>query len=171
MISPPSLPRLAVLISWVKSYGPVVSLLAAGLRSDLVRSLVAIEPPAFGVAKDDDVAAATAMALRFLFAQASVMTTAEFFAAFLKARGRSSEDIQKQAAKLTPKDWAAVDSSRRERDPIDAPIPFQVLRQAAFPKCWCAVPGSRSAFLAAKRLAGHTRPSAKQSPEPSVPRL
>jgi pimeloyl-ACP methyl ester carboxylesterase len=117
-----------------QSYGAVVCLLAAGLRPDLVRSLVAIEPHAFGVAKDDPAAAAAARALRPIIAQAPVMTALEYYVAFMQARGRSPEDIQQRTARFTAKDWAAVESSRRERDPADAPIPLQVLRQAAFPK-------------------------------------
>src|SRR5438105_6182662 len=35
------------------SYGGVISLYAAGLRPAAVRSLTAIEPPAFGIARDD----------------------------------------------------------------------------------------------------------------------
>lgn len=117
-----------------QSYGALVSLLAAGLRPELVRSLVVIEPPAFGVAKDDAAAAAVTRALQPVIARAPAMTAAEYYRAFYQALGSSPEFIQQRSASLTAKDWAAVDSSRRERDPIDAPIPFQTLRQSAFPK-------------------------------------
>ncbi len=76
-----------------QSYGAVVCLLAAGLRPDLVRSLVGIEP-AFGVAKDDAAAAAAARALRPVTANAPVMTASEYYAAVQQARGRSPEEIQ-----------------------------------------------------------------------------
>src|SRR5439155_2184722 len=47
-----------------QSYGAVVVLLAAGLRPERVRSLVAIEPPAFEVARGDADADATTTSLK-----------------------------------------------------------------------------------------------------------
>src|ERR671935_1787823 len=52
------------------SYGGVISLYAAALRPEAVRSLTLIEPPAFGVALDDPAVAALAEQLRALWAQA-----------------------------------------------------------------------------------------------------
>ncbi len=117
-----------------QSYGALVCLLAAGLRPDFVRSLVAIEPPAFGVARDDAAAVAVTQRLQRVYRMAPVMTAAEFFDSFYQALGASPEYIQQRTASFSDKEWAAVDSSRRERDPTNAPIPFQALRQAAFPK-------------------------------------
>ena len=52
------------------SYGGVISLYAAALRPEAVRSLTLIEPPAFGIALDDPAVAALAEELRALWEQA-----------------------------------------------------------------------------------------------------
>ncbi|MBI3998594.1 MAG: alpha/beta hydrolase [Armatimonadetes bacterium] len=101
-----------------QSYGAVVSLLAAGLRPDAVRSLVAIEPPAFEIAKGHE-------ADTIIGAQKPV---------FERAGAMTARDINDRMAAFTLKDWAAIESTRRERWPGDAPIPLDVLAAAPFPK-------------------------------------
>ena len=70
-----------------QSYGAVVALLAAGLRPQLVRSLVAIEPPAFEVAQGDPDADATTASLKPVFRRAAEMTADEFVAEWARANG------------------------------------------------------------------------------------
>src|ERR671923_2213429 len=64
------------------SYGGVISLYAAALRPDAVRSLTLIEPPAFGIALDDPAVAALAEELRALWAEAGSMEPAVFLSEF-----------------------------------------------------------------------------------------
>lgn len=115
------------------SYGGVVALLAAGLRPAAVRSLVAIEPPALEVARGHASVDALIQTLKPV-QRAKVMTAREFCRAWRRALGASDEQIDEAMASFTPKDWAAVDATRRERWPGDAPIPFAVLAKTRFPK-------------------------------------
>ena len=64
------------------SYGGVISLYAAALRPDAVRSLTLIEPPAFGVALDDPAVAALVEELRALWGRADSMEPAVFLSEF-----------------------------------------------------------------------------------------
>lgn len=117
-----------------QSYGAVVGLLAAGLRPGAVRSLVAIEPVAFEVAKGREAVDAVIQAIKPVYKQAHLMTASEFYRSWMLAGGRSDEQISEDTASFTPKDWAAVEASRKERWPGDAPIPLDVLAAARFPK-------------------------------------
>jgi pimeloyl-ACP methyl ester carboxylesterase len=117
-----------------QSYGAVVCLLAAGLRPDLVHSLVAIEPVAFEVAKGRDAVDESIRALKPVYERAGLMTAEEFYRAWRQARGASDERVNQDMAAMSPKDWAAVEASRKERWPGDAPIPVDILAAARFPK-------------------------------------
>src|ERR687886_869085 len=64
------------------SYGGVISLYAAALRLDAVRSVTLIEPPAFGIALDDPEVARLAEGLRALWAEAHSMEPAVFLSEF-----------------------------------------------------------------------------------------
>ena len=64
------------------SYGGVISLYAAALRPDSVRSLMLIEPPAFGVALDDPTVAGLVEELHALWDQADSMEPAVFLSEF-----------------------------------------------------------------------------------------
>lgn len=117
-----------------QSYGAVVCLLAAGLRPETVRSLVAIEPHTFEIAKGRDAVHAVIRALKPVHERAGLMTASEFYRAYGLARGRSEEQISQDMAAMSSKDWAAIEASRRERSSLDAPIPVDVLAAARFPK-------------------------------------
>jgi pimeloyl-ACP methyl ester carboxylesterase len=115
-----------------QSYGAVVALLAAGLRPERVRSLVAIEPPAFEVARGDADADATTASLKPVFDSATELTAAEFVANWARANGMPEERLTAWIEGFGDQEWAAADASRRERWPGDAPIQFDVLAAAAF---------------------------------------
>lgn len=117
-----------------QSYGAVVCLLAAGLRPDMVHSLVAIEPHIFEIAKGRDTVDAVIRALKPVHERAGLMTAGEFYRAYGLARGRSEEQIAQDMAAMSSKDWAAIEASRKEQSSVDAPIPVDVLAAARFPK-------------------------------------
>ena len=117
-----------------QSYGAVVVLLAAGLRPERVRSLVAIEPPAFEVARGDADADATTASLKPVFDRATELTADEFVADWARANGMPEERLAAWIEDFGAQEWAAAEASRRERWPGDAPIQFNVLAAAAFPK-------------------------------------
>ena len=75
-----------------QSYGAVVALLAAGLRPERVRSLVAIEPPAFEAAQGDPDADATTASLKPVFRRAAEMTADEFVAEWAGRTGCRGSD-------------------------------------------------------------------------------
>lgn len=117
-----------------QSYGAVVTLLAAGIRPDCVLSLVAIEPPAFEVAKGDASADKTVAALKPVFDRVSELTAREFVTEWALAQGRTLEQLERWVSSFRDDDWAAVEASRLERWPGDPPFRFDVLRSARFPK-------------------------------------
>ena len=112
----------------------MVALLAAGLRPRLVRSLVAIEPPAFEVAQGDPDADATTASLKPVFRRAAEMTADEFVAEWARANGMPQERLTSWTDSFGDQEWTAADASRRERWPGDAPLQFEVLAAASFPK-------------------------------------
>jgi pimeloyl-ACP methyl ester carboxylesterase len=115
------------------SYGAVVALVAAGRVPERLLSLVAIEPPAFELARGDAAADATTAAMKPVYERAPELTTAEFVREWGRTRGLSGERIDGWVASLGAKEWAAAEATRRERWPGDAPIRLDVLAQAAFP--------------------------------------
>lgn len=120
-----------------QSYGAVVVLLTAGLRPERVLSVVAIEPPAFEVARGDRWADATTAAMKPVFDCAPEMSMDAFLYAWGRARGLSEERIAAWAAEfegLGEQGWAAVDAARRELWPGDPTFAFDVLAEARFPK-------------------------------------
>jgi pimeloyl-ACP methyl ester carboxylesterase len=117
-----------------QSYGAVVVLLAAGLRPERVRSLVAIEPPAFEAARGDADADATTTSLKPVFDRVSKLTVVEFVADWARANGMPEERLAAWIEGFGDQEWAAAEASRRERWAGDAPIQFDVLAAAAFPK-------------------------------------
>jgi pimeloyl-ACP methyl ester carboxylesterase len=118
-----------------QSYGAVVALLAAGLRPECVRSLVVIEPPLFGVASHDQTTASLAQSLRLLADQAETMDTAGYVAAWAAiVMNWDQEKVRSWSAAWSDRDWAAAESSRLERSPVDAPVAFDVLSALAVPK-------------------------------------
>jgi pimeloyl-ACP methyl ester carboxylesterase len=107
------------------SYGGVGSMLAAALNPRAVRSLVVIEPPAFGVALEHPAVAALVARLEPVYAGVKRMTPEEYDRAFDEALGFDHVEVPNSAR---------LDSSRKERRPWDAHIPLGELRRQAFPK-------------------------------------
>ena len=118
-----------------QSYGAVVSLLVAGRRPDLVRSLVVIEPPLFGIAPESP-AVQTALASQLRLRQgADEMSTEQFVRAWgAYVMGRDPAAVDAWTATWTPRDWAAAESTRRERWPGDAPVQLDALARLSVPK-------------------------------------
>lgn len=104
------------------SYGGVASLLAAARRSEAVRSLTVIEPPAFGVAPEHPAVQELLARLGPLYKSAPGLTAEQFGAAFGEALG-----FDRPPGPLDPKILSALDSLRRERPPWEAEIPFERL--------------------------------------------
>jgi len=115
------------------SYGAVVALIAAAQVPERLLSLVAIEPPAFELARGDAAAEATTVAMKPVYERAHELTTAEFVQDWGRTRGMSRERVEVWIASLGVEEWAAAEATRRERWPGDAPIRLDLLARAAFP--------------------------------------
>jgi pimeloyl-ACP methyl ester carboxylesterase len=127
------------------SYGGVVSLLAAARRPDAVRSLIVIEPPAFGVARGND---AVEELIRNVQAASATEDPSEYRAAFLRGFG-----FPAQATPLAGQELAAASASLTERPPWEAQIPLDELARADLRVLlvqgdWCPAP------VPARALAG-----------------
>jgi pimeloyl-ACP methyl ester carboxylesterase len=110
------------------SYGGVISLLAAALRPDAVRSLTVVEPPAFGVARGDPGVEAFVTRGIELWTEGPDDPTAflEQFFGLVGSRpipGRLKPELERGARLLM-----------RERYPWEAQIPFGELAASPFPK-------------------------------------
>jgi pimeloyl-ACP methyl ester carboxylesterase len=116
------------------STGAVTSLLAAGVRPELVRSLVVIEPPLFGVAANDVDVAAIIAALEPVVHRASELTAADFASEWAAALGRDAAGVAAWISSFSDRDWASAEASRHEAWAGDAPVDFGALAQASFPK-------------------------------------
>jgi pimeloyl-ACP methyl ester carboxylesterase len=115
------------------SYGAVVALVAAARVPERLLSLVAIEPPAFELARGDAAAEATTLAMKPVYERAHELTTAEFVQEWGRTRGMSRDRIDAWIASFGAAEWAAAEATRRERWPGDAPIRLDLLARAAFP--------------------------------------
>ena len=110
------------------SYGGVISLLAATMRPDAVRSLTVVEPPAFGVARGQP-------AVEAFIARGTELWTAgpdepaAFLERFFGLVGRSPVP-----GRLEPELERGATLLMRERNPWEAQIPFDELAAAPFPK-------------------------------------
>src|SRR5436190_7614535 len=128
------------------SYGGVVSLLAAARRPDAVRSLVLIEPPAFGVARGND---AVEELIRNSPAGSAIDDPSEYRAAFLRGFGFPGKPVALEGDAL-----AAARASMTERPPWEAQIPLDELARAQLRVLlvrgdWCPAPDSARAVAGA----------------------
>jgi pimeloyl-ACP methyl ester carboxylesterase len=119
------------------SYGGVVSLLAAAQRPEAVRSLVVIEPPAFGVARGNE---AVEELIRNIQVAAATQDPSEYRVAFLRGFG-----FPAQPTGLGGQELAAARASMTERPPWEAEIPLDELARASFRVLlvqgdWCPAP-------------------------------
>ena len=121
------------------SYGAVISLYAAGLRPDAVRSLVVVEPPAFGLARGDPAADRLVDELTWLWSDGP-SDPAAFLSEFSsRVIGRPSSPQRE----LPPDLEQGVRTLMVERAPWEADPPLDELRRAPFPKL--VVSGAHSA--------------------------
>jgi pimeloyl-ACP methyl ester carboxylesterase len=122
------------------SYGGVISLYAAGLRPDAVRSLTVIEPPAFGVARGDPAVDRLVAELTQLWSDRGSSEPALYLRRFSSlVIGR---DVPPEKS-LSPELEQGVRTLMVERPPTEADPPLDVLARAPFPKL--VVSGSHSA--------------------------
>src|SRR5919201_2252596 len=122
------------------SYGGVISLYAAGLRPDAVRSLTVIEPPAFGLARGHPEVDRLVDALAELWSDDGPVDPAIFLSEF------SSLVIGRPVPpgrELSPALEQGVRTLMVERPPVEADPPLEELAQAPFPKL--IVSGAHSA--------------------------
>jgi pimeloyl-ACP methyl ester carboxylesterase len=105
------------------SYGGIGSLLAAAQRPELVRSVTAIEPPAFGVALDHPEVRALGERLDGVF-QNTDQTPEEFGVAFAEAMGFEPRPP-------SPEMRSVLESFMRERSPAEAGFPYDQLEGIA----------------------------------------
>jgi pimeloyl-ACP methyl ester carboxylesterase len=131
------------------SYGGIGCMLAAARRSDCVRSLTVIEPPAVALALHEPAARILRDRLILVFARAPDPPT--LYADFLEAWGleRPGPD------RLARADAGALAASAGERGPWEASIPIDALAATPFPKL--VVSGTwESARPEARELAGRS---------------
>jgi pimeloyl-ACP methyl ester carboxylesterase len=122
------------------SYGAVISLYAAGLRPEAVRSLTVIEPPAFGLARGDAAVDRLVEELETLWARVGSIEPAAFLSGF------SSLVIGREVAperELSPELEQGVRTLMVERPPQEADPPLEELARQPLPKL--VVSGAHSA--------------------------
>lgn len=112
------------------SYGGVIALLLGSRYPERVRSLVAIEPPAFGLALDDSAVAAHVARLAPVHAAGPDLTPEEFLRRFAAAH---DEELPADFA-LEAAHRKGVNATRLTPDPATAPIALERLAAATFPK-------------------------------------
>jgi pimeloyl-ACP methyl ester carboxylesterase len=112
------------------SYGGVIALALAGRFPERVRSLVTIEPPAFGLALDDPAVAAAVARLAPVHAAAPTLSPEEFLRRFVAAYG---EELP-AGFTFAPAHRKGVEATRLSPDPASAPIAVESLAAARFPK-------------------------------------
>lgn len=112
------------------SYGGVLALLLGSRHPERVRSLVVIEPPAFGLALDDPTIAAYVTRAAPVHADGPDLTPEVFLRRFIAAQG------EEPPAEFTfaPAHRKAVNTTRISPDPATAPIAVERLAAATFPK-------------------------------------
>jgi pimeloyl-ACP methyl ester carboxylesterase len=112
------------------SYGGVISLLAASVRPELLRSLTVIEPPATRAAPGDRAADAFAEAGRRLWSEGPTDDPEAFLREFLRAVGSALDP----PSPLPPELAQGARTLIVERGPWEAEIPLDELAATTFPK-------------------------------------
>jgi pimeloyl-ACP methyl ester carboxylesterase len=129
------------------SMGGIVAMKAAAQRPDGVKSLTVIEPPAFGVARDDTTVAESAQRLETFYAQAP-QDPEQWLQGFLDALGF----VMPLPSPLPPPVVQATRNAMTERPwALDAPV--EELAAASFPKLVVSGEGSPAFEVIADRLA------------------
>lgn len=112
------------------SYGGVGALLAAARRPDAVLSLAVIEPPAFGLCREDPAVAELLARMERLWSREELDDRA-FLVEFLEMVGASPDEVPEEMLEV----WAGRSPLLREgRQAADAEIPLDRLASTPFPK-------------------------------------
>lgn len=115
------------------SYGGVDALLVAGQRPDLVRSLVIVEPPMYGVSEHPDVQA-LCRDLDVLAVQAPSMDGEQFFAAWADiVLGLHPRMVRIRIDAWTDLDRIAAGATRVEAMPLHPPVDWDGVRSLRGP--------------------------------------
>jgi pimeloyl-ACP methyl ester carboxylesterase len=122
------------------SYGGVISLYAAALRPEAVRSLTVIEPPAFGIAEGDPDVDRLVAELAHLWSDEGPKDPGVFLSAFSSIVIGRPVPAERE---LSPELEQGVRTLMVERQPVEADPPLDALAQAPFPKL--VVSGAHSA--------------------------
>ncbi len=130
------------------SYGAVASLVAAGRRPQVIRSLTVIEPPAFGIVPNSPAAGRLATRLRPLFPAPDGMSPGAFHAAFMRGLGLDVPD----ETPIPEADVSDVRASMTERFPGEAQPDLAAIRAANVPAL--VVRGGWAGTGAAQEIAG-----------------
>ena len=112
------------------SYGGVISLLAAAVRPELLRSLTVIEPPATRVALGNPAVDAFAAGGIDLYAAGRTDDSEVFLRRFLSAVGSSFDP----PSPLPPALEQGAGALAVEHEPWEAEIPLAALAASPFPK-------------------------------------
>jgi pimeloyl-ACP methyl ester carboxylesterase len=125
------------------SYGAIVCMLAAARRPQRVRSLVVIEPPAFGLVPEHPAVREMVSRLDPVVRDGAGMTEEEYLSGFLAAWGFDF----REGPTLNAVARRSVRRSIGERLPTEAEIPLDALAAAPFPILvarggWDAVPAA-----------------------------
>lgn len=111
------------------SYGAVAAMYAAAKRSEDVRSLVLVEPPAYALVSDDPAVAEMMRAQQSLWDQES-LSDREFLEGFLPTIGMDPSDLPDG---LLDAMTGGVPQMRQGRRVWDAELPTEELGGASFP--------------------------------------
>jgi pimeloyl-ACP methyl ester carboxylesterase len=115
------------------SYGGVVALVAAGRRPDLVRSLVVVEPPMYGIS-DHPEAQSLTEDLWGLAQRAPHQDGAEFFADWADlVLGLHPRLVSITVNSWTDLDRIAAEATRIEAMPLDPPVDWAGVRRISGP--------------------------------------
>lgn len=110
------------------SYGGILSLLLAGQRPDLIRSLTIIEAPVFSLASDDPEVARLITALTPVYAASP--TPEVFIAGFVQALGEQLP----ATFQLSPQHRKGIEATMRDPAAWTLPLPLDTLARQPFPK-------------------------------------
>ncbi len=112
------------------SYGGSISMIAAGQRPDLIRSLAVIEPPAFAVARGHPAVEEHLSILRTAYETEPPLTTEEFLVRFMKAIDRDFPN----KIRIPPERRKGIEAIRAEPGSWTLEIPLAALAATSFPK-------------------------------------
>lgn len=117
------------------SYGAAVVGLAASRRPELVHSLTLVDPALHAAADDPDVADMLARERRIAEVAASAVSTREWAKAWvIQIVGADEAGAEASLGYWSEWDWTMLEVVRREQPAGAAPVDWDALAQATFPK-------------------------------------